>query len=99
MSTTAPARTPRSIPRVELEKRVRAGLKDRIMTPEVAAEAMQTYAAETNRLNRERRSNSDAWRMELAKVGGEGDCRRPLRHRGWAVPAVHERARMEEPER
>lgn len=38
------------------------------MAPEVAAEAMRAYAEETNRLNRERRSNGDAWRVELAKV-------------------------------
>src|SRR6185437_4910029 len=38
------------------------------MAPQVAAEAMQAYAEETNRLNRERRSNGDAWRVELAKI-------------------------------
>lgn len=38
------------------------------MAPEVAAEAMRAHAEETNRLNRERRSNGDAWRVELAKV-------------------------------
>jgi site-specific DNA recombinase len=58
----------RTIPRGELERRVLAGLKDRMMAPEVAAEAMRAYAEETNRLNRERRSNGDAWRVELAKV-------------------------------
>ena len=36
--------------------------------PQVAAEAMQAYAEETNRLNRERRSNDAGWRAELAKV-------------------------------
>jgi hypothetical protein len=34
------------------EARVLAGLRDRLMTPEAAAEAMRAYAAETNRLNR-----------------------------------------------
>ena len=58
----------RTIPREELERRVLAGLKERMMTPEVAAEAMRAYAEETNRLNRERRSNGDAWKAELAKV-------------------------------
>ena len=58
----------RTIPRDELEERVLAGLKDRMMAPEVAAEAMRAYAEETNRLNRERRTNGDAWRTELAKV-------------------------------
>ena len=36
--------------------------------PEVAAEAMRAYAEETNRLNRERRSNGDAWKAKLVKV-------------------------------
>ena len=58
----------RTIPREDLESRVLAGLKDRMMAPEVAAEAMRAYAEETNRLNRERRSNGDAWQAELAKV-------------------------------
>ena len=61
----------RTIPREKLERRVLAGLKDRMMAPEVAAEAMRAYAEETNRLNRERRSNSDAWRMELEKTDRE----------------------------
>jgi hypothetical protein len=58
----------RTIRREELENCVLSGLKDRMMTPEVAAEAMRAYAEETNRLNRERRSNGDAWQVELAKV-------------------------------
>ena len=58
----------RSIAREELEQRVLAGLKDRMMAPEIAAEAMRAYANETNRLNRERRSSNDAWTAELAKV-------------------------------
>ena len=58
----------RTIRREELESRVLSGLKDRMMTPEVATEAMRAYAEETNRLNRERRSNGDAWRAELLKV-------------------------------
>jgi len=47
---------------------VLAGLRERMMTPEVAAEAMRAYAEETNRLNRERRSNGDVWKAELVKV-------------------------------
>ncbi len=58
----------RTIPREELENRVLSGLRDRMMTPDVAAEAMRAYAEETNRLNRERRSNGNAWQAELAKV-------------------------------
>ncbi len=52
----------------ELERRVLAGLKDRMMTPQVAAAAMRAYAEETNRLNRERRSNGHAWKAELVKI-------------------------------
>ncbi|WP_076650184.1 recombinase family protein [Pontibaca methylaminivorans] len=58
----------RTILREDLERRVLAGLKERMMAPEVAAEAMRAYAEETNRLNRERRSNGDAWKVELVKV-------------------------------
>jgi DNA invertase Pin-like site-specific DNA recombinase len=58
----------RTIPREELERRVLSGLEDRMMAPDVTAEAMRAYAEEMNRLNRERRSNGDAWRTELAKV-------------------------------
>jgi site-specific DNA recombinase len=38
------------------------------MAPEIVEEAMRAYAEETNRLNRERRSNDDAWKAELAKA-------------------------------
>ncbi|WP_180902318.1 recombinase family protein [Martelella soudanensis] len=58
----------RTIRQEELEDRVLSGLKDRMMAPEMAAEAMRAYAEETNRLNRERRSNGNAWQAELAKV-------------------------------
>ncbi|MAB14118.1 recombinase family protein [Parvibaculum sp.] len=58
----------RTIPREDLENRVLSGLKDRMMAPEVAAEAMRAYAEETNRLNRERRSNGNAWQVELTKI-------------------------------
>ncbi len=58
----------RSIRRAELEERVLAGLKDRLMAPEAAAEAMKAYAEETNRLNRERRASGATDRKELAEV-------------------------------
>ena len=38
------------------------------MSPEMVGEAIRAYAEETNRLNRERRSNSEAWKVELGKV-------------------------------
>lgn len=58
----------RTIPRTELEARVLTGLKERMMSPEMVGEAMRAYAEEANRLNRERRSNSEAWKAELGKV-------------------------------
>jgi hypothetical protein len=38
-----------SIARTRLEERILAGLKDRMMAPEMAEEAMRAYAEETNR--------------------------------------------------
>ena len=58
----------RGIARSVLEGRVLAGLKDRLMAPEAAAEAMRAYAEETNRLNRERRANGESDRKELTRV-------------------------------
>jgi hypothetical protein len=58
----------RTIPRDDLERRVLTGLQYRMMAPEIAAEAMRAYAEESNRLNRQHRSNSDAWKAELANV-------------------------------
>src|SRR3977135_2131210 len=52
----------RTIPRGDLEQRVLAGLKDRMMAPEMAAEAMRAYTEETNRLNRERRASGEGHR-------------------------------------
>ena len=58
----------RSIRRPVLEERVLAGLKDRLMAPEAAAEAIRAYAEETNRLNRERRASGASDRRELAEI-------------------------------
>ncbi len=58
----------RTIRRVEIEERVLAGLKDKLMEPEAAAEAMKAYAGETNRLNRERRASGASDRAELAGI-------------------------------
>ena len=58
----------RTIPRPALEERVLAGLKERLMAPEIAAEAIRAYAEETNRFNRERRASGEVERHELAKV-------------------------------
>ncbi|PIO99438.1 zinc ribbon domain-containing protein [Pleomorphomonas carboxyditropha] len=58
----------RTIPREELENRVLAGLKHRLMTPEAADAAVRSYAQELNRLNREHRSSTAAWQSELGKI-------------------------------
>ena len=49
----------RTVGRKALESRVLVGLRERMMTPEVAAEAMRAYTQETNRLNRQRRSSAE----------------------------------------
>ena len=58
----------RGIRRSVIEERVLAGLKDRLMAPEAAAEAMRAYAEETNRINRERRASGASERKELAGI-------------------------------
>ena len=58
----------RGIRRSVIEERVLSGLKDRLMEPEAAAEAMRAYAEETNRINRERRASGASDRKELADV-------------------------------
>ena len=45
-----------------------AGLREKLMAPEAAAEAMKAYAEETNRLNRERRASGVTDRKELAGI-------------------------------
>ena len=58
----------RGIRRSVIEERVLSGLKDRLMAPEAAAEAMRAWAEETNRINRERRASGASDRKELAQV-------------------------------
>lgn len=58
----------RTVGRKALETRVLTGLRDHMMTPDMAAEAMRAYAQETNRLNRERRATAEASRKELAET-------------------------------
>jgi len=57
----------RSIAREALETRVLGGLRDRLMTPEIAAEAVR-LCEEANRLNHERSATGAADRAELEKV-------------------------------
>ncbi|WP_085558422.1 recombinase family protein [Azospirillum agricola] len=58
----------RTIPRTALEERVLAGLKHKLMAPDIAAEAIRAYVEETNRLNHARRASGEAERRELAQV-------------------------------
>jgi site-specific DNA recombinase len=58
----------RTITRDVLENRVLAGLKDKLMAPQVAAEAMRTYQEERNRINRDRRLSGDQDRRALEKA-------------------------------
>lgn len=58
----------RSIRRDALEERVLAGLKDRLMAPEAAAEAIRAYVEESNRLNQNRRARIEVDRRELQKI-------------------------------
>ena len=51
-----------------LEDRILVGLKDRLMAPDVAAEAVRAWAEETNRLNREGCASGEADRKELADI-------------------------------
>lgn len=44
------------------------GLRDRLMAPEIAAEAVRAYADETNRLNHARRAATASDKAELEKV-------------------------------
>jgi len=58
----------RTIRRDALEERVLVGLKERLMAPEAAAEAIRTYVEETNRRNHARRADGEAERRELDKI-------------------------------
>lgn len=67
-----------------LEARVLTGLRERMMTPEMAAEAMRAYTQETNRLNRERRNTADATRRELAETAkAVAEIVRVVEQGGW----------------
>ncbi|MCM2477812.1 recombinase family protein [Rhizobium sp. CG5] len=58
----------RTVPGKALETRVLDGLRERLMTPDMMAEAMSAFALETNRLNRERRNSAEANRRALAET-------------------------------
>jgi site-specific DNA recombinase len=74
----------RTIAREALEARVLTGLRERMMTPDMAAEAMRAYTQETNRLNRERRNTADATRRELAETAKAiAEIVRVIEQGGW----------------
>lgn len=58
----------RSISRSALEARVLDGLRDRLMAPEIAAEAVRAYVEEANRLNRAHRAAAASDKAELDKI-------------------------------
>lgn len=74
----------RTIARTVLEARVLTGLHERMMTPDMAAEAMRAYAQETNRLNCERRQSEDATRRDLAEtIKAIAEIVRVIEQGGW----------------
>lgn len=74
----------RTIARDVLEARVLTGLRERMMTPKMAVEAMRAYAEETNRLNRERRAAAEMTRHELAETAKAiAEIVRVIEQGGW----------------
>jgi site-specific DNA recombinase len=58
----------RTIRRDNIERRVLAGLTDKLVSPEAVAVAVRAYAEQTNRQNHERRAQSEADRRSLEKI-------------------------------
>lgn len=58
----------RTIRRDEIEARVLAGLKEKLVSSEAVAEAVRAYAKETNRLNRDRRAQAETDQKALQKI-------------------------------
>lgn len=74
----------RTIAREALEARVLTGLRERMMTPDMAAEAIRAYAQETNRLNRKRRNLADTIRREFAETAKAiAEIVRVIEQGGW----------------
>ena len=62
----------RGIRRAAIEERVLSGLKDRLIAPEVAAEAMRAHAEETNLINRKEQADVDRRVAALIAVIEDG---------------------------
>ncbi len=58
----------RTIRRDDIERRVLAGLSDKLVSPEAVAVAVRAYAEETNRQNHERRAQAETSRRALEKI-------------------------------
>ncbi|TGV63860.1 recombinase family protein, partial [Mesorhizobium sp. M2D.F.Ca.ET.160.01.1.1] len=58
----------RTITREKIERRVLAGLKERLVSADAVAEAIRAYAQETNRLNQEHRAQGEQDRKALDKI-------------------------------
>jgi hypothetical protein len=58
----------RTIRRDDIERRVLAGLTDKLVSPEAVAVAVRAYVEETNRQNHERRAQAETSRRALEKI-------------------------------
>jgi hypothetical protein len=58
----------RTIRRNDIERRVLAGLTDKLVSPEAVAVAVRAYVEETNRQNHERRAQTETSRRALEKI-------------------------------
>ena len=58
----------RTIRRDEIEARVLAGLKEKLVSSETVTEAARAYAKETNRLNRNRRAQAETDQKAIQKI-------------------------------
>jgi site-specific DNA recombinase len=58
----------RTVRRDDIERRVLAGLTDKLVSPEAVAVAVRAYAEETNRQNHERRAHAETSRRALEKI-------------------------------
>ncbi len=58
----------RTIRRDDIERRVLAGLTDKLVSPEAVAVAARAYVEETNRQNHERRAQLESSRRALVKI-------------------------------
>ena len=83
----------RSISRSALEARVLDGLRDRLMAPEIAAEAVRAYVEEANRLNRAHRAAAASDQAELDKIVKAIKGLVTLVEEGQATRALIERLR------